>query len=229
MKKPTKKAALRISGNTFHAFNFDTTTLSQWTADLTALTTLISATTAPKGVGETALLKWFGTSVERIALLAFAIHGILPTHVARELVIGDFRADFGWAEVDPDVDPTVGLIELENCEPKTLFEKKKRKAPYLGARFLGGFGQLIDWCAFGQGQAKSDATISALLGPQHANTSYVFSLVAGDRRFASDALSETRLRWWRENVKVGHGTTTVTFDQVVQLGGQALKLLRKVK
>ncbi|MES2756032.1 MAG: hypothetical protein V4693_01560 [Pseudomonadota bacterium] len=191
-----------IAANIFHSFHFDATTLQQWKTDLAAFIILISSTAAPNGVGEAALLKWFGASVERIALLAYAIHGILPTHVARELTIGDFRADFGWAEVDPDVDPTVGLIELENCEPRTLFEKKKRKAPYLGSRFLGGFGQLVDWCAFGQGQAKSDATISMLLGSQHLNASYVFALVAGDRRFSNDALSQSRLRWWKENMQI---------------------------
>lgn len=218
-----------IAANTFHPFNFDATTLPQWKADLAAFSLLISAAAAPHGVGETALLQWFGASVERIALLAYAIHGILPTHVARELTIGDFRADFGWAEVDPAVDATVGLIELENCEAKTLFEKKKRKAPYLGARFLGGFGQLVDWCAFGQAQAKSDASISLVLGLQHMNASYVFALVAGHRRFSSDVLSQTRLQWWRENMQVGHGTTTVTFDQVMQLGERKLQILDSAK
>lgn len=223
------KALLRIPGNTFHAFHFDATTLPKWNVDLVEFIKMISPAAAPNGVGEPALLKWFGASVERIALLAYAIHGIIPTHVARELTIGDFRADFGWAEVDRDVDPTVGLIELENCEPKTLFRTKKRKAPYLGSRFLDGFGQLVDWCAFGQGQAKSDAAISVLLGTQHLNASYVFALVAGDRRFSNDALSQARLRWWRENMQVGHGTTTVTFDQVAQFGGQRLKILQKAK
>ena len=222
-------ASSRISANTFHPFAFGATTVRQWKTDLADFASLISPTIAPNGVGESALLKWFGASVDRIAMLAYAIHRIVPIHVARELTIGDFRADFGWAEVDPDVDPTVGLIELENCEPKTLFEKKARKAPYLGSRFLGGFGQLVDWCAFGQAQARTDATISALLGPNHSNASYVFALVAGDRRFSNDALSETRLRWWRDNLQVGHGTSTVTFDQIVQLGGQALKILEKAK
>ncbi|MFM2088221.1 MAG: hypothetical protein RLZZ237_3090 [Pseudomonadota bacterium] len=218
-----------IAANTFHPFNFDATTLPQWKGDLAAFSLLISAAAAPHGVGETALLKWFGASVERIALLAYAIHGILPTHVARELTIGNFRADFGWAEVDPAVDATVGLIELENCEAKTLFEKKKRKAPYLGARFLGGFGQLVDWCAFGQAQAKSDASISLVLGSQYMNASYVFALVAGHRRFSSDVLSQTRLQWWRENMQVGHGTSTVTFDQVMQLGERKLQILDSAK
>ena len=223
------KKTTTVAANTFHTFNFDATTLPQWKADLAAFSTLISAAAAPDGVGETALLKWFGASAERIALLAYVIHGIVPTHVARELTIGDFRADFGWAEVDPAVDATVGLIELENCEPHTLFEKKKRKAPYLGTRFLGGFGQLVDWCAFGQAQARTDAAISLILGPQHANASYVFALVAGDRRFSNDALSQSRLQWWRENMQVGHGTTTMTFDLLLQSGQRKLQILSSAK
>lgn len=219
----------RISANRFHPFSFDAAKVAQWKKDLAAYNDLISASTAPNGVGETALLKWFGVSVDRIALLTYAIHRVVPTHVARELTFGDFRADFAWANVDPDVDPTVGLIELENCEPKTLFEKKARKAPYLGARFLGGFGQLADWCSFGQAQAKADATISAVLGSKHPNAAYVYALVAGHRRFAKDALSETRLRWWRENLQVGHGTITMTFDQVAQQGGQGLRILELAK
>ncbi len=229
MATTTVKAKPRIAANKFHPFTFDASKVRQWKTDLVDFADLISPAKAPNGVGETALLKWFGVSVDRIALLVFATHGIVPTHVARELTVGDFRADFGWAEVDPDVDPTVGLIELENCEPKTLFEKKTRKAPYLGGRFLGGFGQLVDWCSFGQANAKTDATISTLLGPNHPNTSYVFALVAGDRRFSNDALSETRLRWWRENLQVGHGTSTATFDQIVQLGRQRVKILEKTK
>lgn len=223
----TKKRATwtRISANKFHPFTFDSTKVQQWKNDLADFERLISPTSAPNGIGETALLKWFGFSVDRIALLAYAIHGILPTHVARELTIGDFRADFAWAEVDPSVDPTVGLIELENCEPKTLFEKKTRKAPYFGSRYLGGFGQLVDWCAFGQAQARTDATISSLLGAQHSNTQYVFALVAGDRRFANDALSRERLQWWRNNLKLGHGTDSVTFDQFEQFGKRAVNIL----
>lgn len=231
MAAKTKGALSCIPANTFHPFQFDARTLPQWHIDLAGFTQLISPASAPNGVKEPVLLAWFGASVDRMALLAYALHGIIPTHVARELYIGDFRADFGWADIDPDVEPTVGLIELENCEPKTLFEKKKRKAPYLGSRFLGGFGQLIDWCAFGQGQAKSDAAISVLLGTRYLNlnASYVFALVAGDRRFSNDALSQARLRWWRENMQVGHGTTTMTFDQVAQFGGQRLKIVHKAR
>ena len=175
------------------------------------------------------MLNWFGESVERIAMLAYALHRIVPTHVARELTIGNFRADFGWADVDPGADPTVGLIEFEDCLPKTLFEQKKRKAAHLGARFLGGFGQLVDWCAFGLAEARSDARISPLLGPHFENASYRYALVAGHRRFANDALSRMRLRWWHDNLKLGHGTSTATFDQVVQRSGQVLSVLERTK
>jgi hypothetical protein len=162
-------------------------------------------------------------------LSATASHGIMPTHVARELRVGNFRSDFAWAEVAPDVDSTVGLIELEDCKPTTLFEQRARKAPYFGKRFLAGFAQLVDWCAFGQAQAKSDPAISSLLGPYHANASYVFELVAGHRRFSNDALSQARLDWWHANIHVGHGTSIVTFDKLCQAARSHLKMLSALR
>jgi len=53
--------------------------------------------------------------------------------------------------------------------------------------------------------------------------------VAGDRRFANDALSQTRLQWWRENMQVGHGTTTMTFDLLLQSGQRKLQILSSAK
>jgi len=222
-------AAACIAANTFHHFNFDSSTLPVWKAELVAFTKLISPATAPNGVDEQTLLDWFGTSVQRIALLVYALHRIVPTHVARELTIGNFRADYAWADVDPAVDPTVGLIELENCEPSTLFMQNGRTAPYLGSRFLEGFGQLVDWCAFGQTDASVDAKISAVLGARHHKVTYLFALVAGDQRFASDALSQMRMQWWDANLKLGHGTATRTFDKLVKDGSQALAILDKAK
>jgi len=218
-----------IAANTFHPFNFDSSTLPIWKAELLAFTTLISPAAAPNGVDEQTLLDWFGASIERISLLVYALYRIVPTHVARELTIGNFRADYGWADVDPTVDPTVGLIELENCEPSTLFTQKARTAPYLGSRFLGGFGQLVDWCAFGRADASVDAKISAVLGARHHKVTYLFALVAGDQRFASDALSQMRMQWWDANLKLGHGTVTRTFDKLMTDGRQALAILDKAK
>lgn len=220
---------VRLAANTFFAFNFSPAAVVQWGQDLADLDHMISSAAAPNGVDETTLLNWFGATVERIALLAYALHSIVPTHVARELTIGDFRADFGWADLDPSVNATVGLIELESCEPTTLFQKKGRKAPYLGTRFLGGFGQLVDWCSFGQAQAATDANISQLLGRQHVNARYVFAVVAGHHRFCSDHLSQRRMQWWNDNVKIGHGTSTATFDEVARQGAKALDILQRAK
>ncbi|MTW04814.1 Shedu immune nuclease family protein [Pseudoduganella ginsengisoli] len=227
--KKAASATACIAANTFHLFNFDSRTLPIWKAELAAFKALISPAAAPNGVDEQTLLDWFGASVERIALLVYALYRIVPTHVARELTIGNFRADYGWADVDPAVDPTVGLIELENCEPSTLFVQKGRTAPYLGNRFLGGFGQLVDWCAFGRTAANADAKISAVLGARHHSAAYVYALVAGDQRFASDALSQMRMQWWHENLKLGQGTVTRTFDKLITDGGQALTILDKAK
>ncbi|MGU3778992.1 Shedu anti-phage system protein SduA domain-containing protein [Burkholderia metallica] len=237
-KLPAKKVgaasggAAPIAGNLFHPFDFKGATTARWRSDWTTFKSMIwsaSTPSTPISVGETALLTWFGGSVERIAMMVYAIHKIVPTHVARELEIGDFRADFAWASIDPDADATVGFIELENCLEKTIFEKKKRKAPYLGERFLGGFGQLVDWCAFGQNQAQADATISTLLGPKFDNARYVYSLVAGHRAFWNDALSLRRMNWWAANMSLGSGTTTLTFDQLEQEGSLNLKLLEKAR
>lgn len=226
-KAPGTKA--RIDANIFHDFIFDKNTLPTWKTELAAFENLISPASAPNGVAEKVMLAWFGASIDRIALLVYALYRIVPTQVARELTVGDFRSDFAWIDNDATVNPTVGLIELENCEPSTLFVQKTRKAPYLGSRFLGGFGQLVDWCAFGQAQASTDATISAVLGARHQNVSYEFALVAGDQRFASDALSQRRMQWWNANVKLGGGTVTRTFDHVVREGTQALQILDKVR
>lgn len=218
-----------IPENEFQTVRFGPDMVAIWQTDLSALENLLSAATSPNGVDERKLLGWFGSSTERIALLAYALHGIIPTHVARELRVGNFRTDFAWAEVDPDADSTVGLIELEDCKPTTLFEQRARKAPYFGKRFLGGFAQLVDWCAFGQAQAKSDPAISSLLGPCHANASYVFGLVAGHRRFADDALSQARLDWWHANIHVGHGRSIVTFDKLCQVARSHLKMLSALR
>jgi hypothetical protein len=223
------RAEICIEANKFHVFEFDSTTLPKWKIELVAFETLISPLVAPYGIGEAALLAWFGASVERVALLVYALYRIVPTHVARELTVGSFRSDFGWADVNLALEPTIGLIELENCEPNTLFTKRKRKAPYLGNRFLTGFGQLVDWCAFGQAEASTDATISAVLGARHQNVAYLFALVAGDQRFANDALSHKRLQWWEANLKLGNGTVTRTFDKVVKDGTRALTILDRAK
>jgi hypothetical protein len=121
-----------ISENEFHSVHFGYDMLTIWQMDLPELENLLSATMSPNGVDERTLLDWFGSSVERITLLAYALHGIMPTHVARELRIGNFRTDFAWAEVAPEVDSTVGLIELEDCKPTTLF------AHYPKRGWLGG-------------------------------------------------------------------------------------------
>lgn len=225
----TGSTAGSIAANLFHPFHFDSHTLPIWKDELNAFTRLISPAIAPNGVDEQTLLNWFGGAVERIALLVYGLYRIVPTHVARELTVGNFRADYGWADVDPAVDPTVGFIELESCEPNTLFTPKGRSAPYLGSRFLAGFGQLVDWCAFGQGDASADAKISAVLGARHQKVAYLFALLAGDQRFASDALSQMRMQWWDANLKLGHGTITRTFDKLVTDCGQALAILYKAK
>lgn len=218
----TALAATAPAANTFHSFAFDAHAVQRLQQELLAFSSLISAAKAPDGVGEEALLAWFGASVDRMALLVICAHNIVPTHVARELQIGRFRADFGWACIDTMADPVVGMIELEPCERDTLFQKRQRSTPYLGERFLGGFAQLVDWCAFGYADACEDPAISSLIGPAYDRTAYVYALVAGDRRFASDGLSKRRLDWWADHIKLGRGTQMKSFDQLIAEGQRHL-------
>jgi hypothetical protein len=37
------------------------------------------------------------------------------------------------------------------------------------------------------------------------------------------------LLWWRENMQVGHGTTTMTFDLLLQSGQRKLQILSSAK
>lgn len=214
-----------IAANVFHAFA-DTDLETKWSAELTVLDSWLKGSVAIGGIGERALLNWFGAAEVRIAMLAFGLTGIVPTHVARELTIGRFRTDFTWATIDPDARPLVGLIELENAESNTLFEKKARAIPHIGSRFLGGFGQLVDWCAFGSADAQIDPNISAVIGahPRSGETEYRFDLVAGLDAFAADPLSRSRLSWWNQNILVGRGTQTVTFTRLCEDVQQRLKV-----
>jgi hypothetical protein len=56
--------------------------LTTWQADLSELEHWLSALSSPRGIRERELLSWFGSSTERIALLAYALFGVMPTHVA---------------------------------------------------------------------------------------------------------------------------------------------------
>ena len=115
-----------------------------WATDLADFEQLINPALNPKGLDEDTLLKWFGATTHRMALLPFALTGIPPTHVARELTIGRFRVDFAWASIQPGLKPNFGFIELQDALGDTLFRSGTRQVPYIGRSFLDGFSQLAD-------------------------------------------------------------------------------------
>ena len=199
-----------------------------WTNDLADFEQLISPAVNPKGLDEESLLKWFGASIHRMALIPFALTGIPPTHVARELTIGRFRVDFAWASIQPGMKPSFGFIELQDASEDTLFRVGTRAVPYIGRSFLDGFSQLVDWCCFGQNEVKTNSTISSLVVEhQHAyQTVYQYALIAGLDRFAQDPFNSQRLVWWNDHIKLGAGTDTKTFTGLWLEAKERLKYLR---
>lgn len=176
---------------------------------------LATIKTSGKGLGEQGLLDWFGENVYRTALLAVGTKSAIPSHVARELRVGNFRADFAWISLTDDARPMVALVELEGALESTLFHKKpNRDAPYIGAKFLEGFSQLVDWCAFGKGEAESHAGIARVLRNDKRTPLYNFTLVAGSDYFLGDKALEKRMIWWHQNVKLGDDTTASTYEDI---------------
>jgi hypothetical protein len=206
---------LSLTANKLHSFP-QTYVVPSWKHAIKLLEDEFSVAKHPRGVAERPLLDFFGASVENIALLVFGLHGVMPTYVAREFELGHFRSDFAWIALDDQSKPLVGFIELEPALEDTLFKtSRSRNAPYLGDRFLGGFGQLVDWCAFGRGEAALDPKISPLLGANGYQAIYLYGLVAGLDRFALDRLSHNRLTWWQQNIAIGNGTCFKTFSQLL--------------
>lgn len=217
MNTPAAVAAPALVGaGVFHQLTLQGAA-QKWLVEIASLEGLLATgVSAGVGVFETALLHWFGHSLERIALLAYATHGIVPTHVAREMTLGTFRADFAWISIDTNAAPVVCFVELEEARPDTLFRQGTRIAPYIGRKFLDGFSQLVDWCCFGHGEAKNHPLVAAVLGNNNRTVSYNFSLIAGLDDFANNAALQHRLEWWRRNIIVGDGTTTLTFSAFCQ-------------
>ncbi|WP_153856816.1 hypothetical protein [Stenotrophomonas sp. MH181796] len=217
--------------STFHSI--DANAIGQrWDADIDALERLLATAVATgAGLDEKTLVDWFGASVERISLLAFAVHGFMPSFVAREMTLSNFRADFAWIILAENKvgTSTVCFAEMEGALPDTLFRQSTRSYPYYGAKFLDGFSQLVDWCSFGHGEAVSHPKVSvALKGtPPGSGTAYQYCLVAGLDHFL-DAHTKGRLAWWRDNVKIGHGTSYMTFSEVVEIASFRRKNLKSL-
>ncbi|MGV7174853.1 Shedu anti-phage system protein SduA domain-containing protein [Xanthomonas axonopodis] len=210
---------VKIPGGIFH--QVDVATIKKiWSVDVDSLEVLLNkGVVSGAGVGEKTLLDWVGHSVERVALLAFATHGFFPHYVAREFSMAGFRADFAWiVRADHGVNTsTVCFVELENALPETLFRPGSRAQPYFGTKFLDGFSQLVDWCSFGKTEAESNAPIAAVLaGSASSSVSYQYCLIAGVDDFLN-AHTKARLNWWRDNIKLGHGTQFHTYSEIMGL------------
>lgn len=191
--------------------------------DLEAL--LATIPTSGNGIVEGDLLAWFGENVYRTALLACGTLNAIPSHVARELTVGNFRADFAWIGLSDKARPVVMLIELEGALHDTLFHtKKNRKSPYFGEKFLEGFSQLVDWCAFGKSQAEFNPTIAQVIQNDPRTPSYRFALVAGSDHFLKDRSLESRMMWWQSNIKLGEDTSTVTFEEISNRASAAIDI-----
>ncbi len=204
----------------FHSVTSSTLTGKWMRAELQKFKVVLDAGVGSgKGVDETTLLHWFAQSAEHVALLAYATKGVVPTSVGYEIPLGGFRADFAWAAVDAHAAPTIVFIEFEAALSDTLFEiKKKRTTPYIGAAFLEGFSQIVDWCAFGQHEARANPLVSQLLKGITRLPIYQFTLIAGLDDFASDPALTSRLTWWKQNIKYADGAEMYSFTDVLENG-----------
>lgn len=173
------------------------------------------AAAGPTGYAEQPLLNWFGQSTQRICLLAHALGHINPTHVARELELGDMRADFALLHVPPKkrTSPRLLLVECQGALDKSLFETGSRKLDYWGADFLDGFSQLVDWKNTDYHNIRHQE-IAKLLAGNTRPMQTSFMLVAGLNKFVTDDVSQKRLIWWAENVTLGNNFAVKTFDEV---------------
>lgn len=167
------------------------------------------------GMRETALLEWLGASTERIALLAHAGRHLVPTHIARELSLGDVRADFALLQV-PRLStgtPRLLLVECQGALPHSLFEKGNRKLLYWGRDFLDGFSQLVDWHFVGHHDSLNQ-TIATLINGCGRPIEVSFLLVVGLRRFSMDHLSQRRLIAWGQALAMGSNFRISRFDDI---------------
>ena len=153
-----------------------------WATDLADFEQLIDPSAHPKGVDEDTLLTWFGATSHRIALIAFALTGIPPTHVAREFSVGKFRVDFAWASIQTGVFPTFGFVEFQDALEDTLF----RKGPETDSIYRQVFSNtdLVNlWIgvALVRTRYKRMAAVSASVGAHSYahRTEYRYALLAG--------------------------------------------------
>lgn len=221
-----KASTKLLKGNQFHPCKHDWAAVEKAASDLDAHLTAAG----PNGYPEQPLLNWFGESTERICLFAHALGVINPTHIARELILGDMRTDFALLTVPSQnkAKPRLLLVECQGALDKSLFEAGNRKLNYWGLDFLDGFSQLVDWKTSDYHNIQSQEIANLIAGnPRPMETSYM--LIAGLNRFAQDNVSQRRMKWWADHVNLGNNFAVKTFDDVASEAGEWVAQTKRVQ
>lgn len=208
-KQPRSASGLR--GNQFHRCHHSRLELVQAASQLDSL---LSA--APEeGFRERPLLEWFGAATERMALLAHAGGHVYPTHVAKELILDNMRADFAVLSVPDfeDAAPRLLLVECQGARVNTLFEQRGRQLTHWGMDFLEGFGQLVDWDCFSDSAGRNQR-VASLVAHCRRPLEVSYLLVAGLRKFSMDPISVERLHFWSKTLRLGAHFQIRRFDDV---------------
>lgn len=219
----TVRPALLQAG-VFHPVNKGGSTI---VAAANSLDALIKAN--PGGLKEQPLLDWFGETEERIALFALGLpnQSYLPTHVAREITIKNFRADFAclYVETGKNLPPRLLLIEAQGALHNSVFESKGRTTPLWSKDFLSGFAQVVDWHCF-KGEIGTWAPLTKLVAGHAAPVQVDFAVIAGLNVDVADQLSQQRMSHWMEHVRIGNNLHISTFDALPM---HTISLLNRMK
>jgi hypothetical protein len=169
----------------------------------------------PDGSKEQPLLDFLGVSTQRIALFGYAVGHVIPTHVAREVQLGNMRADFGLLSLPTDraVAPRLLLVECQAALENSVFEQGNRGLKYWGYDYLDGFSQLADWKCMDYAHVTNQE-IATLVQHHSEQMQVSFMLVAGLRKYVLDNISRNRFRWWMDNITLGPNFSVKKFDDI---------------
>jgi hypothetical protein len=189
-----------------------TTGAARILAEAAALKILLAAN--PTGLKEQALLRWFGECAERITLFPLGLRNqsYVAQYIAREITIKNFRADFACLYISPTPFSAsrLLLIETQGALPNSVFQRGRRMMPLWSSDFLKGFAQVVDWHCFKDEIDTWPPLTQVVAG--HGRVDVDFAVIAGLNANVADALSQKRLRHWREHVGLGNNLHISTFD-----------------
>lgn len=168
----------------------------------------------PAGIKEQNLLRWFGVCAERITLFPLGLQNqsYVAQYIAREITLKNFRADFACLYVSPTpiLSPRLLLIETQGAMPNSVFQRGRRVMPSWSNDFLSGFAQVVDWHCF-KDEIETWPPLTQIVAG-HGRVDVDFAVVAGLSDNVTDALSQKRLKHWREHVGFGNNMHISTFD-----------------